>query len=292
MNESSGLKLYGIIGHPIGHTLSPLMHNTAFESLGISASMNAFDIEPRSLKEAIQGFAALGFGGINVTIPHKEAIMPFLDEIDEEAGIIGAVNTVKFDRGKTAGFNTDSYGFLQTLEPYRSMIEGGKFVVLGAGGAAHAVVYVLLKHFRTKQIVIASRSAAHIADLIENFKGSSQAKLSSFDPSDGQFSRMFEASDVIINATPAGMFPKVNDTPIPSPPFRSGHVVLDLIYRPVQTEFLHRASEAGAQTISGLEMFLHQGARSFQIWTGKAMNTELVREVICRKLDQESNTGQ
>jgi shikimate dehydrogenase len=288
MNETSGLKLYGIIGHPISQSLSPLMHNTAFEALGISASMNAFDIEPQSLQEALQGFATLDFGGLNVTIPHKEAIMPLLDEIAEEASIIGAVNTVKFEHGKSAGFNTDSFGFLQTLESIRSAVEGGKFVVLGAGGAARAVVYVLLKHFRTNQIVIASRSTTRTQDLIEHFKGSSQAKLSAFSPSDLQFSRIFETSDVIINATPAGMIPRVNDTPIPDPPFRAGHVVVDLIYRPLRTEFMRRASEVGAQTISGLEMFIHQGARAFDIWTGQAMDTKLVREVLSRKLEEEA----
>jgi shikimate 5-dehydrogenase len=288
MNQPSGLKLYGIIGHPIGHSLSPLMHNTAFEALGLSASMSAFDIEPQSLKEALQGFMTMEFGGINVTIPHKESIIPLLDVIDEEASIIGAVNTVKFQDRRTIGFNTDAFGFLQTLEPIRSSIDGGKFVVLGSGGAARAVVYVLLKHFRTSQIVIASRSISHANDLIEHFKGSNQTKLSPFDPSNPQFARIFEASDVVINATPAGMFPKTNELPIPNPPFRAGQTAMDLIYRPVKTQFLQRASHVGARIISGLEMFVHQGARAFEIWTGLAMNTQLVHQVISRKLEEEA----
>lgn len=289
MNQPSGLKLYGIIGHPLGHTLSPLLHNTAFEDLGMSASMSAFDIESQSLKEALQGFAALDFGGINVTIPHKEAIISLLDEIEEEAGIIGAVNTVKFDNGKTKGFNTDAFGFLQSLEPYRSAVDGGKFVVLGAGGAAHAVVYVLLKHFRSSRIVIASRSDARTHDLIEHFKGNSRLKLSALNPGDPQFSRVFETSDVIINATPVGMSPQTDAMPTPHPSFRKSHLVIDLVYRPLTTMFLRRATEAGAQTISGLEMFIHQGARAFEIWTGKKMNAPLVRHVIARKLEEETN---
>lgn len=287
MNEPGGLKLYGIIGHPIGHSLSPLLHNTAFEALGMRASMSAFDIEPDSLKEALQGFIALEFGGLNVTIPHKEAIMPLLDEIDEEASIIGAVNTVTFDHGKTRGFNTDSFGFLQTLEPYRSSVDGSKFIVLGAGGAARAVVYVLLKYFRSTQIVIASRSDARTHDLIEHFKGNSRIKLSALNPNDSQFDRVFQSSHVIINATPAGMIPNTNAMPIPHPEFRSSHMVVDLIYRPLRSQFLQRAAEAGAQTISGLEMFIHQGARSFEIWTGKKMDTTLVRAALARKLMPE-----
>ena len=288
MNEPGSLKLYGVIGHPIGHSLSPLMHNTAFDALGLSASMNAFDIEPQSLNEALQGFVSLDFGGINVTIPHKESIMPLLDEIDEEASVIGAVNTVKFEAGRSFGFNTDAYGFLQSLEPFRPSIDGGKFVVLGAGGAARAVVYVLLRHFRTNQIVIASRSVSRTNDLIENFKGTSQAKLSPFDPKDIQFAQIFHASDVIINATPAGMYPRTEDLPIPDPSFRSGQTVMDLVYRPVATQFLQRASLAGAQTISGLEMFIHQGARAFQIWTGQSMNIKRVRDVVVQKLSQST----
>jgi shikimate dehydrogenase len=288
MNQSGSLKLYGIIGHPIGHTLSPLLHNTAFQALGMSASMSAFDIEPQTLKEALQGFITLDFGGLNVTIPHKETIIPLLDEIDEEAGIIGAVNTVKFENGKTKGFNTDSFGFLQTLEPFRSAIDGSKFLVLGAGGAAHAVVYVLLKHFRSSQIVIASRSDARTHDLIENFKGNSRIKLSAVNPVDSQFARVFEASDVIVNATPAGMIPNIDSMPIPDPRFRGSQIVMDLVYRPLTTKFLRIAGRAGAQTISGLEMFIYQGARAFEIWTGKKMDTDLVRQSVVRKLGEET----
>ena len=288
MNESTALKLYGIIGHPIGHSLSPLMHNTAFEAFGMSASMSAFDIEPQSLKEALEGFVKLEFGGINVTIPHKETIIRLLDEVDEEASIIGAVNTVRILDGKTTGFNTDAYGFLKTLEPFRSSVDGAKFVILGAGGAARAVTYVLLRHFRTNQIVIASRPISRTNELIEHFKGSSHAKLTAFDPTDAQFSQILQASDVVINATPAGMLPKISELPIPHPHFRAGQIVVDLIYRPLQTEFLHQASEAGTQTIGGVEMFIHQGARAFEIWTGKSMNTNQVRQIIIQKL-RESN---
>ncbi len=288
MNVSSALKLFGIIGHPIGHSLSPLMHNSAFDSLGMSASMNAFDIEPQSLKEALQGFATMEFGGINVTIPHKETIMQYLDEIDEEASIIGAVNTVKFRDGKSSGFNTDAHGFLKALEPFHSSVDGGKFVVLGAGGAARAVVFVLLKYFRTNQIVVASRSKTRTNNLMEHFKGSGQTKLTPFDLHDPQFAKIFQISDVVVNATPAGMFPLTMELPLPDPPFHASQTVVDLIYRPIKTLFLQRAEKAGAQIISGLEMFIHQGARAFQLWTGQSMDTQLVRNVLIRKLEQEA----
>jgi shikimate dehydrogenase len=283
-NEALDLKLYGVIGHPIGHSLSPLMHNTAFDELGIRASMQAFDIDPRTLREALQGFVNLEFGGFNVTIPHKETIIPLLDEIDEEASIIGAVNTVKIVQKRLFGYNTDARGFLQSLEPARSLIEGGKFVVLGAGGAARAIVFVLLKHFRTSQIVIASRSMARVNDLIDHFRGIRHTALSAFSLTDPQLLRIMEASDVIVNATPAGMYPNVKEMPVQDPPFRGGQLVVDLIYHPLRTELLRKASEASARTIGGLEMFLHQGAHAFNIWTGQTMNTESVRAAIVDRL--------
>ena len=288
MNHAQDAKLYGVIGHPIGHTLSPLMHNTAFKALGIDGSMSAYDIEPGSLKEALQGFVSAGFGGLNVTIPHKEAIIPFLDDIDDEARVVGAINTVKFDGRSTTGYNTDIHGFLRTLEPFRTSIEGGRFLVLGAGGVARAVVYVLLRYFETGQLVVASRSLARASDLAENFRETSPAKLAVLTFQDPQITRVFEASNVIINATPAGMTPSISEMPLANPPFRKEHVVVDLIYRPIVTEFLRRASEARAQTVSGLEMFIHQGARSFELWTGKAMDIPLARKVLLEKLHQET----
>jgi len=152
------------------------------------------------------------------------------------------------------------------------------------------VIFVLLKHFRTNQIVVASRSSARTQDVIENFKGSSQGKLSAFNPNDSQFNHLLETSDVVINATPAGMFPKTDETPVPDPHFRRGQIVVDLIYRPLGTEFLQRASSAGAQTISGLEMFILQGARAFEIWTDRTMDTQRARDIVVRKLEQESAT--
>lgn len=284
MNESLDLRLYGIIGHPIGHSLSPLMHNTAFDVLGMHCAMQAFDIKPQSLKDALQGFVSLDFGGLNVTIPHKEAIIPLLQEIEDEASIIGAVNTVKFDHNSTTGYNTDAYGFLQTLEPYRSTVDGAQFVLLGAGGAARAVVFVLLKHFRTTRIVVASRSVSRANSLIEHFRGFDHSKLSAFSLDDPQLPRILETPGVIVNATPAGMYPNTGGVPLKEIPFREDHVVVDLIYRPLQTEFLRHAAESGAQTISGLEMFIHQGARAFEIWTGKLMDTVAVRAAIVEHL--------
>jgi len=292
MIESSGLTLYGIIGHPVGHSLSPVMHNASFEALGLHATMEVYDIKPESLKDALESFIKLGFGGINVTIPHKQTIIPFLDDIDEEAGIIGAVNTVRFRDGRTEGFNTDAHGFRQTLEPYRSSIEGSRFVVLGAGGAARAVTYVLLRFFRTAQIVIAARTASGSKTLVEHFKGFHGSRLAASTLDDPHLSRMVRDSEVIINATPVGMFPKTGEAVVEGTEFRDGQTVVDLIYRPLQTELLRRAKQHGARAVSGLEMFIHQGARAFEIWTGKGMDIDRVRILLTGMLEQETSRGE
>lgn len=292
MIESSGLTLYGIIGHPIGHSLSPIMHNASFEALGIHATMQAYDIAPESLKDALESFASLGFGGINVTIPHKQSIIPYLDFIDEEAGIIGAVNTIKFEGGRMRGFNTDSYGFRQTLEPFRSSIEGSRFIVLGAGGAAHAVTYVLLRFFRTAQIVVASRTSAGSKNLVEHFKGFHGTRLATSTLEDPQLARIVRDSEVIINATPVGMHPKTGQMAVEGVEFRQGQTVIDLVYRPLQTELLRVAKQSGARTVSGLEMFLHQGARAFEIWTGQTTDIGQMRKLLTEKLEKDGVGGE
>ncbi len=284
MIPTTDLKLYGIIGHPIGQTLSPLMHNAAFEALNIHATMQPYDIEPESLKDALESFASLGFGGLNVTIPHKQTIIPLLDYVDEEASIIGAVNTVKFEGKEMRGFNTDAYGFLKTLEPFRASLEGSRFVVLGAGGASRAVTYVLLKYFRTQQIIVVSRSHSASKDLIEHFKNFHGSRLAVGTFQDPQLPTILQRSEVIINATPVGMYPRTDDSIIEGIAFRPEQTVVDLIYRPLQTKLLTKAQNNGARIIRGLEMLIYQGARAFELWTGQQMDIPAVRKVLEARL--------
>jgi shikimate dehydrogenase len=287
MNHDSGLKLFGVIGHPIRHTLSPLMHNTAFEALGMHCVMQGLDIKPDSLVEALHGFRAMEFGGINVTIPHKERIIPLLDQIDHEARMIGAVNTVQFSDGKLTGYNTDAHGFEQSISPVRLSIKDSVCLVLGAGGAAKAVVYVLLKHFQARQIIVVSRSLTRAKDLADHFKEINGNRLSVLRFDDPSFLKIVAGSRFIVNATPIGMYPNIDASPIPSDTLRQGQVVADLIYRPLKTKLITEADEAGAQTVIGLEMLLHQGSRSFSIWTGREMDINLVRKALVKKLREE-----
>ena len=277
---------FGVIGHPIAHSLSPLLHNTAFSLLGLDCSYEAFDIEPSSLGAGIREFKGLGFLGLNVTIPHKEAIVEFVDEQSDESKAAGAVNTVIFDGDRIRGDNTDVYGVAASLENYRSQIQQQMAVVIGAGGSARAIVYALCDRFAPAEIVIANRSEERAKELIADLKPhAKQTSLRSISLPSAKLDGVVEQATAVINATSVGMYPAVNESPIGDQArFHQGQIVMDLIYTPLETRFLNQASRCGARTISGLEMFLHQGARSFEIWLGRQMPVEQLRPVILNEL--------
>jgi shikimate dehydrogenase len=280
------MKRFGVIGHPIAHSLSPLLHNTAFSLLGLDCSYEAFDIEPSSLGAGIREFKGLGFLGLNVTIPHKEAIVEFVDEQSDESKAAGAVNTVIFDGDRIRGDNTDVYGVAASLENYRSQIQQQMAVVIGAGGSARAIVYALCDRFAPAEIVIANRSEERAKELIADLKPhAKQTSLRSISLPSAKLDGVVEQATAVINATSVGMYPAVNESPIGDQArFHQGQIVMDLIYTPLETRFLNQASRCGARTISGLEMFLHQGARSFEIWLGRQMPVEQLRPVILNEL--------
>jgi shikimate dehydrogenase len=280
------MKQFGVIGHPIAHSLSPLMHNTAFALLGLDCTYQACDVPGGALADALEGFKCEEFVGLNVTIPHKEAVLDLLDEVDPEAGAIGAVNTIAFEGARLIGHNTDAYGVLKSLEPFRAQIVGDTALLLGAGGAARAVSYVLLTHFFPSELVIANRSEQRAQDLAAQCKAlSANTTINAMSLADSKVRQIIERSSLVINATSVGMTPSVDESPIHDDvPFHTGQIVMDLIYTPLETNFLKIASGRGARTISGLEMFIHQGARSFEIWTGQQMPVDRIRSVLAQRL--------
>ena len=280
-NLSPDYKFLAVIGHPIQQSLSPLMHNTAFQVLGLHYLYAAYDIEPASLPTALRDMKNSGFAGFNVTIPHKQAILPLLEDVDYEARHVGAVNTVSLQDNRLIGYNTDVYGVLKTLEPYHSEISNKDVLILGSGGATRAVVYALEKYFKPGKIVISCRSPQKAESLIADLK--IQAAIVSFPPSESSTNY-----SLVVNATPIGMHPEVGVSPITDKEFfRKGQIVFDLISRPLETKFLKAARAAGATTLRGLEMLIHQGAKSFTIWTGNEMPIDHVRRVLEDKLREE-----
>lgn len=281
------MKRFGVIGHPISHSLSPLLHNTAFSLLGLECTYEAFDVEPSSLAPAIRNFKDQGFAGLNVTIPHKETTIRHIEEQTDEARATGAVNTLVFEGSRIRGENTDIHGIAASLEEHRGTMGNQLAIVLGAGGSARAVAYTLMNRFAFSEIVIANRNvhraSSLIGDLARYRKGASLRAIAL--PS-GDLDRLLPLSSVVINATPVGMHPAIHLSPLSGDAeFHTGQIVMDLIYTPRETQFLLQASRGGARTISGLEMFLHQGARSFEIWLGRRMPLENLRTVITRELD-------
>ena len=287
------MKRFGVIGHPISHSLSPLLHNTAFSLLGLECRYEAFDIEPSLLEDAIRNFKAKGFSGLNVTIPHKESVLAFLDEQTEEAKAVGAVNTLIFEGSRIRGENTDIYGVQASLEEYRSGIQGKKAVVLGAGGSARGAAYALLNKLSLGEVVIVNRNLDRANELIADLMPyAGKALLRAVALSSAEADSSLEQASVVINATSVGMHPATDQSPVSdTAKFQPGQIVMDLVYTPLETKFLVQASRCGARTISGLEMFLHQGARSFEIWLGRTMPVEQLRPVIAHKLNSRNTVA-
>jgi shikimate dehydrogenase len=270
IGEVSGTTaLYGILGNPVAHSMSPLMHNAAFRRLGINALYLPFEIE--DLEGALAGMKALGIKGASVTHPFKRRVLSLIDEIDDTAETIGAVNTLVFKKGGIRGSNTDWVGavkWLETLLP----IEGQRFVVLGAGGAARAVVFGVMS--KGGKVTVLNRSAARGKALADEF-GCEFVSFAEVEKIRG---------DCLVNTTPVGMYPNVAQTPVSKEVLRHYRAVADAIYNPLKTTFLREAEAEGCKVASGFEMFLFQGTEQFALWTGEEPPVALMREVVLERL--------
>ena len=245
--------LYGVVGWPLKHSLSPLMHNVAFSTMGLNAVYLAF--ETKDLLGCLQATRALPIKGMSVTLPHKSAVIQWLDEVDEAAARMGAVNTVVNREGRLIGHNTDAPGALKAL---REKVEprGRSCLIIGAGGAARAIGFVLKGHGAF--LTVANRNAARGERLARSLEC----------PYVPLTEVKSVRADVLIQTTPVGMFPREKECPVPGDLLAPGMVVMDIIYNPLETRLLRLARDRGCLTISGLDMFIHQGAEQFRLWSG------------------------
>ena len=283
------MKHFAVIGHPIGHSLSPLMHNTAFQLLHLDCHYEALDIESTSLKQAVERFREQKWGGFNVTVPYKEAIIPLIDEVVPEAHAIGAVNTVVNRNDKLIGYNTDVIGVERSLRLEREKIEGKICTILGSGGAARSVAHVLAHNIKPKAITFSVLFPEQAHAIIKSL-GSNNVQFNVIHCTDAALETAIKNSTLIVNATTVGMFPHVLDSPLPSRHWLSNkHIVFDLIYRPLTTRLQRDAQAAGAKTIDGLGMFIHQGAAAFQLWTEKELPLDQIRQVLETKLTSDND---
>lgn len=275
-------KLIGLIGHPVGHSFSPQIHNNAYKQMDMNYVYLAFDIDPDDIENIIDSAKVLNIQGFNVTIPHKTAVIPYLDEIDETAKKIGAVNTIQFRDGIAKGFNTDGMGTVMSLQNYTD-VENKDVLIIGAGGAAKAIAFTLI-NYNIKSMKIANRSRENADVLINNLKDQTEFSnieyVSLTDASD-----LIDDVDIIINTTPIGMYPNVDvEPPIKTDKISSKHTVMDIIYNPLKTNLLKQAQANGATVIDGTQMLINQAIESFKIFTDKTPKYEYMEKVLLREL--------
>jgi shikimate dehydrogenase len=277
-----------LIGYPVGHSMSALMHNVAFEELGLGYHYELKPVRPGALgrftADEMRGEAVRG---ANVTIPHKVSIMGHLDEVDPEAAAIGAVNTIVNEGGWLMGYNTDGRGAMRALEEAYGDLRGAKAVVIGAGGAARAIGRHL--SMAVDELSILNRTASRAESLasgLVSLPGCNASVTAAALTRDNLRSKLVEA-DVLINATPLGMTPDTDKSPVDSDLLHPGLLVFDTVYNPLKTRLLREAEEAGARTLTGAKMLAYQGAASFELWTGARAPEELMFEVVVDALRRD-----
>ena len=273
-------KLVGLIGYPVEHSLSPAMHNSAFAALDLNWCYVPLPVPPERLGEAVAGLRALGFVGANVTVPHKEAVMSYLDDVAPEAQAIGAVNTIVMREGRGIGYNTDWQGFLTALSEGDFDPQGKRAVVLGAGGAARAVVYALAQ--AGAQVIVLNRTLARAQALVQDFSLLFLSlPLRSLPLTPQTLEERTAEAHLLVNTTPVGTWPGVDKSIWTEGLAFPAHLsVFDLVYNPRQTKLLRQAQAAGAKVIGDLGMLVHQGTAAFELWTGEKAPVETMYEAV------------
>ena len=276
---NSETKLLGLIGHPVEHSLSPIMHNEALKDKNLNYVYLAFDVSPENLKYVVDGAKSLGINGFNITIPYKVDIMKYLNKIDKEAELIGAVNTVKIENDIAIGYNTDGLGARMSLEEEIGKVENKNILIIGAGGASRAVAFELAKN---NNITIINRTVEKARALSEEISEKLNKTINY-----NNLNIDIKEFDIIIHTTPIGMYPNVDVQPIiNTKDINESMVVMDLIYNPEETVLLKEAKKQGAKTINGLGMLVYQGAIAFEIWTGVKPDVKVMKRALKEALNQ------
>ncbi|MDQ6695518.1 MAG: shikimate dehydrogenase [Chloroflexota bacterium] len=310
---AQGARQVGLIGYPVGHSLSPAMHSAAFRELGLPVSYTLLPTAPEKLEEQVSECIMGGFAGWNVTVPHKEKMLAYLDEMSEEVRATGACNTVLVEHGRLLGYNTDLAGFMSGLTEAGGTEPGSHVVLLGAGGAARAVAWALRQAGHKVNILSRNpRQAEAIATSLQRYHpalnrhGTCQLGLKGGEGAvpdsvlegsavpiahgtldAGTLAYALAKANLLVNCTPAGMWPHIETSPLPDGTrLRKGMLVYDLVYRPRPTWLLTEARKQGCRTQDGLAMLVHQGAAAFEIWTGRTAPVDLMRRACLAELEK------
>lgn len=284
------MRLCYLIGYPVGHSMSALMHNAAFQELGLGYHYVLKSVRPKALgRFTADEMRVDAVRGASVTIPHKVSIMGYLDEVDPEAAAIGAVNTIVNEGGRLKGYNTDGRGAMRALQEAYGDLRGAKAVVIGAGGAARAIGYHL--SMVVDELSILNRTVSRAESLASGLKllpGCNASVTAAALTRENLRSKLIEA-DVLINATPLGMTPETDKSPVDSDLLHPSLLVFDTVYNPLKTRLLREAEEAGARTLTGAKMLAYQGTASFELWTGVRAPEELMLEVVVDALRSDQH---
>ena len=276
-------QLLGIIGNPVGHSMSPAIHNRAFRELGLDYVYLAFRVE--DVAGAIRGVRALeNFRGLSVTIPHKVAVVPFLDELQPVDAGIGSVNTVVKEGNRLKGIGTDGPGARKALTDAGVTLRGKRILLLGSGGAARAVGFDLAYNAAPADLHLMGVIPEELSRLATDIRTKSETSVTDALIDDSSLAAAMETADVIIHATPVGMHPKESDTLVPKRLFRDSQAVMDIVYNPLKTQLLKDAEDRGLVTVSGVDMFVNQAALQFAAWTGLEAPVEVMREAVLEQL--------
>ena len=279
MTITAKTQLCGLLGNPVDHSLSPAIHNAAFEELGLNFAYLAFPVE--DLENAIRGIRALGhIRGFSVTIPHKVSIMPLLDSVETTAKHIGSVNTIIKDRGMLVGSNTDASGALQALRLGGVDLAGQRVVMLGSGGAARAIAFGLCMEGNIGHLTLLGIDDQERSALATDLKAKTGISITDYQLNASTLGSALADSHLLIHCTPIGMHPKIEESCVPKELLHTGLTVMDIVYNPLNTQLLQNAQAAGCRTIQGVEMFLHQAVGQFELWTGESAPVETMRTVL------------
>lgn len=286
MNISAKTQKVGLLGWPLAHSLSPVMHNAAFAAKNLDYVYLPLPVQPEHLRQAIDGIRVLGFAGVNVTIPHKVTVMEYLDEIDRSAKLVGAVNTIAVRDGRLIGYNTDAGGYIRSLKQAGVTVAGKSVVILGAGGAARAVAAGFIGA-NAAQIMIGARDRSKAENIAEAFNGEIPVAGVNWDGE--EFAAVLAEACIVVNATPMGMFPKINNKPpVNWEMLQQSAVISDLVYNPLVTAFLSEGLRRGHIIVGGEGMLIEQGALAFELWTGCQAPTNIMRQALLTNLNNKN----
>ena len=279
MDINTATQFCGVIGNPIEHSLSPAIHNAAFQKLALNFVYLAWKVD--RIGDAVRGLRALGnFRGASVTIPHKVAVLPFLDEVDTTARHIGAVNTIVAEEGQLLGLNTDATGALRALREGNAPLKGASVVIVGSGGAARAIAFALAAEAEVRRLHLLGIEVDERRNLATDLRDKTGVSVEEEDLDEGRLKNVLPEARVLIHCTPVGMAPKIGGSCIPAKFLHRELIVMDVVYNPRETQLLIEARTAGCRTISGLEMFLYQAVAQFERWTGQSAPIQVMRAVL------------